>query len=193
MELTNKKFTNKKFTNRRKIKDLLIIYVKEYAKQIYDKKMHLKIINDFDLDVSSSVIYNKILKSELSDKIKKDIEDNKDVFIEELKDFIKEKLIINYFSCAKNINYYIAKTLLIDKGIHFFNELLDINEDKFPLYTGRFKDYKASEEQKEYIKKNTKKKIENEKELSAREAGIIIKCLLNKNRIKPFYYYYYIQ
>lgn len=172
----------------RKIKNLLIHYVREYALRILAMDNKINIINQFNFDKATESAVKALLKTnELTDKEKEKIETPE--MYDEIKQFFSEKLLINYFMFAKKINYYEAKTLLVDKGTDFFEETKGIKSE---LYRGRFpNDYKATEKQINYLK-SFNIKLHHEEELSGREASLMISCLNNPKKTKPKYYTYYI-
>ena len=111
-----------------------------------------------------------------------------DEFLNEVMTFFEEKLVVNYFMFKRNISYYQAKALLIDKGTDFFPETKGIISK---YYKGKYKDFPASDKQKKYIE-DFNVLIKHDNELSSREASQIIKCLKNDKRIKPNYFSYYV-
>lgn len=172
----------------RKIKNLLIHYVREYALRILNMNRKIDIINQFDFDKAAQSATKALLKTnELTDKEKENIETQE--MYEEIKKFFTEKLPVNYFMFARKINYFEAKVLLIDKGTDFFEETKGIKSD---LYKGRFtNDYKATEKQIKYLK-DFGINLHHEDEISGREASLIISCLKNPKKTKPKYFTYYV-
>lgn len=168
------------------IKDYLIQYVRKHSLKIIDNNIDKTFINNFDTQKASEAFINAILKKDLTKTQLEYI--NKPEFIEEVKQFFEEKLVVNYFMFKKNISYYQAKALLIDKGTNYFSETKGIF---LKFYKGKFKDFPASEKQKKYIR-DFNVLIKNDKELSSREASQIIQCLQNDKRTKPVWFHYYI-
>ena len=168
------------------IKDFLIKYVIEYANRILESENKVFLFKMFEPAIAAEYAINTLKQKELSEADRKFVEsiDGK----EKIEAFFDDKLIINYFMLARKISYYEAKSLLIDKGTKSFEETENITINKYP---GKYKDYKATENQIKYIK-TFGVKIKNEKELSGREASLIISCLKNPNKTRPFYYTYYI-
>jgi len=170
----------------RTIKDYLIKFVRKYSLQIIDKNIDKKFINEFDIKKASEASINAMKTKDLSDKQKEMLDT--DEFLNEVMTFFEEKLVVNYFMFKRNISYYQAKALLIDKGTDFFPETKGIISK---YYKGKYKDFPASDKQKKYIE-DFNVLIKHDNELSSREASQIIKCLKNDKRIKPNYYSYYI-
>lgn len=170
----------------RNIKDYLIKFVRKYSLQIIDKNIDKKFINEFDIKKASEASINAMKTKDLSDKQKEMLETEE--FLNEVMTFFEEKLVVNYFMFKRNISYYQAKALLIDKGTDFFPETKGIISK---YYKGKYKDFPASDKQKKYIE-DFNVLIKHDNELSSREASQIIKCLKNDKRIKPNYYSYYI-
>ena len=170
----------------RTIKDYLIKFVRKYSLQIIDKNIDKKFINEFDIKKASEASINAMKTKDLSDKQKEMLETEE--FLNEVMTFFEEKLVVNYFMFKRNISYYQAKALLIDKGTDFFPETKGIVSK---YYKGKYKDFPASDKQKKYIE-DLKKFIKHDNELSSREASQIIKCLKNDKRIKPNYFSYYV-
>lgn len=170
----------------RTIKDYLIKFVRKYSLQIIDKNIDKKFINEFDIKKASEASINAMKTKDLSDKQKEMLETEE--FLNEVMTFFEEKLVVNYFMFKRNISYYQAKALLIDKGTDFFPETKGIISK---YYKGKYKDFPASDKQKKYIE-DFNVLIKHDNELSSREASQIIKCLKNDKRIKPNYYSYYI-
>lgn len=170
----------------RNIKDYLIKFVRKYSLQIIDKNIDKKFINEFDIKKASEASINAMKTKDLSDKQKEMLETEE--FLNEVMTFFEEKLVVNYFMFKRNISYYQAKALLIDKGTDFFPETKGIVSK---YYKGKYKDFPASDKQKKYIE-DFNVLIKHDNELSSREASQIIKCLKNDKRIKPNYYSYYI-
>lgn len=170
----------------RNIKDYLIKFVRKYSLQIIDKNIDKKFINEFDIKKASEASINAMKTKDLSDKQKEMLDTEK--FLNEVMTFFEEKLVVNYFMFKRNISYYQAKALLIDKGTDFFPETKGIISK---YYKGKYKDFPASDKQKKYIE-DFNVLIKHDNELSSREASQIIKCLKNDKRIKPNYYSYYI-
>lgn len=170
----------------RTIKDYLIKFVRKYSLQIIDKNIDKKFINDFDIKKASEASINAMKTKDLSDKQKEMLETEE--FLNEVMTFFEEKLVVNYFMFKRNISYYQAKALLIDKGTDFFPETKGIISK---YYKGKYKDFPASDKQKKYIE-DFNVLIKHDNELSSREASQIIKCLKNDKRIKPNYFSYYV-
>lgn len=170
----------------RTIKDYLIKFVRKYSLQIIDKNIDKKFINEFDIKKASEASINAMKTKDLSDKQKEMLDTEE--FLNEVMTFFEEKLVVNYFMFKRNISYYQAKALLIDKGTDFFPETKGIISK---YYKGKYKDFPASNKQKKYIE-DFNVLIKHDNELSSREASQIIKCLKNDKRIKPNYYSYYI-
>lgn len=170
----------------RTIKDYLIKFVRKYSLQIIDKNIDKKFINEFDIKKASEASINAMKTKDLSDKQKEMLDT--EGFLNEVMTFFEEKLVVNYFMFKRNISYYQAKALLIDKGTDFFPETKGIISK---YYKGKYKDFPASDKQKKYIE-DFNVLIKHDNELSSREASQIIKCLKNDKRIKPNYYSYYI-
>lgn len=170
----------------RTIKDYLIKFVRKYSLQIIDKNIDKNFINEFDIKKASEASINAMKTKDLSDKQKEMLDTEE--FLNEVMTFFEEKLVVNYFMFKRNISYYQAKALLIDKGTDFFPETKGIISK---YYKGKYKDFPASDKQKKYIE-DFNVLIKHDNELSSREASQIIKCLKNDKRIKPNYYSYYI-
>ena len=170
----------------RTIKDYLIKFVRKYSLQIIDKNIDKKFINEFDIKKASEASINAMKTKDLSDKQKEML--NTEEFLNEVMTFFEEKLVVNYFMFKRNISYYQAKALLIDKGTDFFPETKGIISK---YYKGKYKDFPASDKQKKYIE-DFNVLIKHDNELSSREASQIIKCLKNDKRIKPNYFSYYV-
>lgn len=170
----------------RTIKDYLIKFVRKYSLQIIDKNIDKKFINEFDIKKASEASINAMKTKDLSDKQKEMLDTEE--FLNEVMTFFEEKLVVNYFMFKRNISYYQAKALLVDKGTDFFPETKGIISK---YYKGKYKDFPASDKQKKYIE-DFNVLIKHDNELSSREASQIIKCLKNDKRIKPNYYSYYI-
>ena len=170
----------------RTIKDYLIKFVRKYSLQIIDKNIDKKFINEFDIKKASEASINAMKTKDLSDKQKEMLDTEE--FLNEVMTFFEEKLVVNYFMFKRNISYYQAKALLIDKGTDFFPETKGIISK---YYKGKYKDFPASNKQKKYIE-DFNVLIKHDNELSSREASQIIKCLKNDKRTKPNYYSYYI-
>lgn len=170
----------------RTIKDYLIKFVRKYSLQIIDKNIDKKFINEFDIKKASEASINAMKTKDLSDKQKEMLETEE--FLNEVMTFFEEKLVVNYFMFKRNISYYQAKALLIDKGTDFFPETKGIISK---YYKGKYKDFPASDKQKKYIE-DFNVLIKHDNELSSREASQIIKCLKNDKRIKPNYFSYYV-
>lgn len=170
----------------RTIKDYLIKFVRKYSLQIIDKNIDKKFINEFDIKKASEASINAMKTKDLSDKQKEMLDTEE--FLNEVMTFFEEKLVVNYFMFKRNISYYQAKALLVDKGTDFFSETKGIISK---YYKGKYKDFPASDKQKKYIE-DFNVLIKHDNELSSREASQIIKCLKNDKRIKPNYYSYYI-
>ena len=170
----------------RTIKDYLIKFVRKYSLQIIDKNIDKKFINEFDIKKASEASINAMKTKDLSDKQKEMLETEE--FLNEVMTFFEEKLVVNYFMFKRNISYYQAKALLIDKGTDFFPETKGIISK---YYKGKYKDFPASNKQKKYIE-DFNVLIKHDNELSSREASQIIKCLKNDKRIKPNYFSYYV-
>ena len=172
----------------RRVKDLLILYVHQYAQRILDSRNEKEIISRFDPKAAAEAATKALLRS---DKITQN-EKNKILTTEgqdSIINFFDEKLIINYFMLARGIEYHEAKSLITDKGVDYFDETKGI---KTTRYRGRFHDYKATEKQKSYIR-SFGSTIKHEEELSGREASLIISCLKTPSRTKPAYFTYYIE
>ena len=170
----------------RTIKDYLIKFVRKYSLQIIDKNIDKKFINEFDIKKASEASINAMKTKDLTDKQKEMLDTEE--FLNEVMTFFEEKLVVNYFMFKRNISYYQAKALLIDKGTDFFPETKGIISK---YYKGKYKDFPASDKQKKYIE-DFNVLIKHDNELSSREASQIIKCLKNDKRTKPNYYSYYI-
>lgn len=170
----------------RNIKDYLIKFVRKYSLQIIDKNIDKKFINEFDIKKASEASINAMKTKNLTDKQKEMLDT--DEFLNEVMTFFEEKLVVNYFMFKRNISYYQAKALLIDKGTDFFPETKGIISK---YYKGKYKDFPASYKQKKYIE-DFNVLIKHDNELSSREASQIIKCLKNDKRIKPNYFSYYV-
>lgn len=170
----------------RNIKDYLIKFVRKYSLQIIDKNIDKKFINEFDIKKASEASINAMKTKDLSDKQKEMLDTEE--FLNEVMTFFEEKLVVNYFMFKRNISYYQAKALLIDKGTDFFQETKGIISK---YYKGKYKDFPASDKQKKYIE-DFNVLIKHDNELSSREASQIIKCLKNDKRIKPNYFSYYV-
>ena len=170
----------------RNIKDYLIKFVRKYSLQIIDKNIDKKFINEFDIKKASESSINAMKTKDLSDKQKEMLDTEE--FLNEVMTFFEEKLVVNYFMFKRNISYYQAKALLIDKGTDFFPETKGIISK---YYKGKYKDFPASDKQKKYIE-DFNVLIKHDNELSSREASQIIKCLKNDKRIKPNYFSYYV-
>lgn len=170
----------------RNIKDYLIKFVRKYSLQIIDKNIDKKFINEFDIKKASEASINAMKTKDLSDKQKEMLDTEE--FLNEVMTFFEEKLVVNYFMFKRNISYYQAKALLIDKGTDFFPETKGIISK---YYKGKYKDFQASDKQKKYIE-DFNVLIKHDNELSSREASQIIKCLKNDKRIKPNYFSYYV-
>ena len=168
------------------IKDYLIKFVRKYSLQIIDKNIDKKFINEFDIKKASEASINAMKTKDLTDKQKEMLDTEE--FLNEVMTFFEEKLVVNYFMFKRNISYYQAKALLIDKGTDFFPETKGIISK---YYKGKYKDFPASDKQKKYIE-DFNVLIKHDNELSSREASQIIKCLKNDKRTKPNYYSYYI-
>lgn len=173
----------------RKVKNMLIDYVHQYARRILESSDKIKTINHFDTDKATEAAIIAIMKhSNLSDSEKNRIqsEDGKQA----IKAFFDEKLIVNYFMFSRDISYYESKSLLTDKGLKSFPETKDIDSS---LYPGRFEnDYKATDRQINYIR-TLGADIFHEEELTGREASLIISCLKTPTKTKPAYFSYYIK
>ena len=170
----------------RTIKDYLIKFVRKYSLQIIDKNIDKKFINEFDIKKASEASINAMKTKDLSNKQKEMLDTEE--FLNEVMTFFEEKLVVNYFMFKRNISYYQAKALLIDKGTDFFPETKGIISK---YYKGKYKDFPASDKQKKYIE-DFNVLIKHDNELSSREASQIIKCLKNDKRIKPNYFSYYV-
>lgn len=170
----------------RTIKDYLIKFVRKYSLQIIDKNIDKKFINEFDIKKASEASINAMKTKDLSDKQKEMLDTEE--FLNEVMTFFEEKLVVNYFMFKRNISYYQAKALLVDKGTDFFPETKGIISK---YYKGKYKDFPASDKQKKYIE-DFNVLIKHDNELSSREASQIIKCLKNDKRIKPNYFSYYV-
>lgn len=170
----------------RTIKDYLIKFVRKYSLQIIDKNIDKKFINEFDIKKASEASINAMKTKDLSDKQKEMLDTEE--FLNEVMTFFEVKLVVNYFMFKRNISYYQAKALLIDKGTDFFPETKGIISK---YYKGKYKDFPASNKQKKYIE-DFNVLIKHDNELSSREASQIIKCLKNDKRIKPNYFSYYV-
>lgn len=170
----------------RNIKDYLIKFVRKYSLQIIDKNIDKKFINEFDIKKASEASINAMKTKDLSNKQKEMLDTEE--FLNEVMTFFEEKLVVNYFMFKRNISYYQAKALLIDKGTDFFPETKGIISK---YYKGKYKDFPASDKQKKYIE-DFNVLIKHDNELSSREASQIIKCLKNDKRIKPNYFSYYV-
>ena len=170
----------------RTIKDYLIKFVRKYSLQIIDKNIDKKFINEFDIKKASEASINAMKTKDLSDKQKEMLDTEE--FLNEVMTFFEEKLVVNYFMFKRNISYYQAKALLIDKGTDFFPETKGIISK---YYKGKYKDFPASDKQQKYIE-DFNVLIKHDNELSSREASQIIKCLKNDKRIKPNYFSYYV-
>lgn len=170
----------------RTIKDYLIKFVRKYSLQIIDKNIDKKFINEFDIKKASEASINAMKTKNLTDKQKEMLDTEE--FLNEVMTFFEEKLVVNYFMFKRNISYYQAKALLIDKGTDFFPETKGIISK---YYKGKYKDFPASDKQKKYIE-DFNVLIKHDNELSSREASQIIKCLKNDKRIKPNYFSYYV-
>ena len=170
----------------RNIKDYLIKFVRKYSLQIIDKNIDKKFINEFDIKKASEASINAMKTKDLRDKQKEMLDTEE--FLNEVMTFFEEKLVVNYFMFKRNISYYQAKALLIDKGTDFFPETKGIISK---YYKGKYKDFPASDKQKKYIE-DFNVLIKHDNELSSREASQIIKCLKNDKRIKPNYFSYYV-
>ena len=170
----------------RTIKDYLIKFVRKYSLQIIDKNIDKKFINEFDIKKASEASINAMKTKKLTDKQKEMLDTEE--FLNEVMTFFEEKLVVNYFMFKRNISYYQAKALLIDKGTDFFPETKGIISK---YYKGKYKDFPASDKQKKYIE-DFNVLIKHDNELSSREASQIIKCLKNDKRIKPNYFSYYV-
>lgn len=170
----------------RTIKDYLIKFVRKYSLQIIDKNIDKKFINEFDIKKASEASINAMKTKNLTDKQKEMLDTEE--FLNEVMTFFEEKLVVNYFMFKRNISYYQAKALLIDKGTDFFPETKGIISK---YYKGKYKDFPASDKQKKYIE-DFDVLIKHDNELSSREASQIIKCLKNDKRIKPNYFSYYV-
>lgn len=170
----------------RNIKDYLIKFVRKYSLQIIDKNIDKKFINEFDIKKASEASINAMKTKDLSDKQKEMLDTEE--FLNEVMTFFEEKLVVNYFMFKRNISYYQAKALLVDKGTDFFPETKGIISK---YYKGKYKDFPASNKQKKYIE-DFNVLIKHDNELSSREASQIIKCLKNDKRIKPNYFSYYV-
>lgn len=170
----------------RTIKDYLIKFVRKYSLQIIDKNIDKKFINEFDIKKASEASINAMKTKDLSDKQKEMLDTEE--FLNEVMTFFEEKLVVNYFMFKRNISYYQAKALLVDKGTDFFPETKGIISK---YYKGKYKDFPASNKQKKYIE-DFNVLIKHDNELSSREASQIIKCLKNDKRIKPNYFSYYV-
>ena len=157
----------------RNIKDYLIKFVRKYSLQIIDKNIDKKFINEFDIKKASEASINAMKTKDLSDKQKEMLDTEE--FLNEVMTFFEEKLVVNYFMFKRNISYYQAKALLIDKGTDFFPETKGIISK---YYKGKYKDFPASDKQKKYIE-DFNVLIKHDNELSSREASQIIKCLKN--------------
>ena len=170
----------------RTIKDYLIKFVRKYSLQIIDKNIDKKFINEFDIKKAIEASINSMKTKNLTDKQKEMLDTEE--FLNEVMTFFEEKLVVNYFMFKRNISYYQAKALLIDKGTDFFPETKGIISK---YYKGKYKDFPASDKQKKYIE-DFNVLIKHDNELSSREASQIIKCLKNDKRIKPNYFSYYV-
>ena len=170
----------------RTIKDYLIKFVRKYSLQIIDKNIDKKFINEFDIKKAIEASINAMKTKNLTDKQKEMLDTEE--FLNEVMTFFEEKLVVNYFMFKRNISYYQAKALLIDKGTDFFPETKGIISK---YYKGKYKDFPASDKQKKYIE-DFNVLIKHDNELSSREASQIIKCLKNDKRIKPNYFSYYV-
>ena len=170
----------------RNIKDYLIKFVRKYSLQIINKNIDKKFINEFDIKKASEASINAMKTKDLSDKQKEMLDTEE--FLKEVMTFFEEKLVVNYFMFKRNISYYQAKALLVDKGTDFFPETKGIISK---YYKGKYKDFPASDKQKKYIE-DFNVLIKHDNELSSREASQIIKCLKNDKRIKPNYFSYYV-
>lgn len=171
----------------RKVKDLLIDYVKQYAKQIIESKDKVRILNAFDPQKAAAAAEKALLANPDVTSYEKELIQTKEGR-EHLVSFFEEKLVVNYFMFSRNIGYYEAKSLLTDKGTKAFPETEGIDN---PLYKGRFKDYKATQNQMNCIE-SYGSTIKHKEELTGREASQIIKCIKTKTRTKPAYFTYYI-
>lgn len=172
----------------RRVKDQLIKYVREYAKRILESQKEVLIINEFNIDNAAKAAAKALTSSSEITKHEKEVMATDEGY-EKIKDFFEEKLVVNYFMMARNIEYHEAKSLLLDKGTEYFPETKGIISE---LYKGRQKDYKATDKQIEYIR-SFGVEIKNIKELSGREASLIISCLKTPKKTKPAYYTYYIK
>ena len=171
----------------RKVKDYLIEFVLVYANRVKDSLDPVAMLNQFESAKAAAKAEEMLLThSDLSEKEKEFIkseEGKRRIF-----EFFHEKLLINYFMLARNISYYEAKSLLLDKGTDFFEETKGI---KHSCYPGRFKDYPATKKQIEYLK-SFGITLLHEPELSGREASLILSCFRCPTKTKPAYYSYYI-
>lgn len=172
----------------RNLKNQIIDYVKEYANRVNQSKKPVDTINAFDAKAAADAVIRALKKKEqFGTEESNTIEDPE--FYGYLVKFFYEKLPINYLALKRNIGYYEAKSLLIDKGTDFFPELHGLRNS---YYKNRSNDYPATDNQIKYIV-SYNVVLDHANELSGREASLIISCLKNPNKTKPAYYSYYIK
>ncbi|WP_373262267.1 hypothetical protein [Hungatella hathewayi] len=172
----------------RTLKNQIIEYVKEYANRVNQSKKPVETINAFDTKVAADAVLCALKKKQqFGNEEASTIEDPE--FHRYLMKFFYEKLPINYLALKRNIGYYEAKSLLIDKGTDFFPELHGL---KNKYYKNKSNDYPATDNQIKYIV-SYNVVLNHANELSGREASLIITCLKNPKKTKPAYYNYYIK
>lgn len=177
-----------------KIQELLMRNVKDFAEQSIQMGGRKKILNTFNARKATIKTIAFLKQNFNSEKELSWIRENEKALNNgndksEIEKYYYKNFILYYFSFIRGISYQEAQALLIDKGCDFYEETTGYENE---LYVGRYKnDYPATDHQIQYIR-DMGKEIKNEKELSAREAGLIIKCLKNKKRTKPHFFSYYI-
>lgn len=171
----------------RKIKDELIKYVREYANRIIKSNNEVEILNGFKAESAAGAAQKAFLSNETLSESEHNFIESEGGY-KKIVDFFDEKLLINYFMLIRDITYYEAKSLLLDKGTKAFKETEKIKHSR---YVGKHKDYKATDKQISYIKEFNID-IKHENELSGREASLIISCLKTPKKTKPAYFSYYI-
>ena len=172
----------------RTLKNQMIEYVKEYANRVNQSKKPVETINAFDAKAAADAVIHALKNKQQFGSEEADTIENPE-FHGYLVKFFYEKLPINYLALKRNIGYYEAKSLLIDKGTDFFPELHGLRNK---YYKNKSNDYPATDNQIKYIV-SYDVILDHANELSGREASLIISCLRNPNKTKPAYYSYYIK
>ena len=177
-----------------KIQEILKKNAQNFAEQSIQMGGRKKILNTFNSRKAAIKTINFLKQNFNSENELNWIRENERALSNEndkaeIEKYYDKHFILYYFSFVKGISYQEAQSLLIDKGCDFYEETIGYKNE---LYIGKYKnDYPATVHQIQYIR-DMGKEIKNETELSAREAGLIIKCLKNKKRTKPHFFSYYI-